>query len=99
MKISDLTLPFTVILPGALIIILGVGCEIKQEHKKTNFIPASAEKKINRKSVPQQTEPRPLPPDSLVIPDTVESQNGIQKKPEIRIYKRIINFHKRALIT
>ncbi|HXA02877.1 MAG TPA: hypothetical protein VNW99_12860 [Cytophagaceae bacterium] len=99
MKISDLTLPFILILPCALIMTLGVGCETNQEHIKTDLIPASAERKTIKKPEPQQTAPQPVPPDSLVVPDTVESQDRIQKKPEIRIYKRILNFHKKALIT
>jgi hypothetical protein len=99
MKISDLTLPFLIILPGALILMLGVGCETNQEHIKTDLIPASSERKIIKKPEIQQTAPRPVPPDSLVTPDTVETHDRVQKKPEIRIYKRTLNFHKKPLIT
>jgi hypothetical protein len=98
MKISDLTLPFLIILPSAAIMILGSGCETNQ-HNKTDLIPASVEKNIIKKPEIQQTAPRPAPPDSLVTPDTVETHDRIQKKPEIRIYKRILNFHKKPLIT
>jgi hypothetical protein len=97
MKISDLTLPFIIILPGALIM-LGAGCETNQEHK-SNVIPASSERKIIKKSEPLQVAPQVVPPDSLVAPDTVESQDRVQKKPEIRTFKRILNFHRKPLIT
>ena len=98
MKISDFTLSFYTILPAALIM-LGTGCEMNQEHIKKDLIPASSERKIIKKPVPQQIAPRPMPPDSLAAPDTVETHDRIQKKSEIRIYKRILNFHKKPLIT
>jgi hypothetical protein len=99
MKISDLILPFKIILCCTVVILTGAACGRNQEHIKTILIPASSERKINKRLVPQHTTPKPIPSDSLVVPDTVESHDRIQKKPEIRIYKRTINFHKTPLIT
>jgi hypothetical protein len=92
-------LSFYTIIPAALIMMLGTGCEMNQEHIKKDLIPASSERKIIKKSVPQQAAPRPMPPDSLAAPDTIETHDRIQKKPEIRVYKRILNFNKKPLIT
>lgn len=49
-----------------------------------------------------QAEPvqaAPVAPDSLAKPDTVESHEGIQRKPEYKIIRRVLNFHKKPLIT
>jgi hypothetical protein len=95
MKISDLILPFKVILLNILILLFAVGCESNQEQIKTR-IPASVK---HKKSIPPPATPKPAPPDSLIDPDTIESHERIHKKPEIRTYKRVINFHKKPLIT
>jgi hypothetical protein len=95
MKISDLTLPFKPIPFSVLILFLSIGCESNREQIKTT-IPASVEQK---KPIPRPAVPNPVPPDSLIAPDTVESHDRVQKKSEIRVYKRVLNFHKKPLIT
>jgi hypothetical protein len=101
MKIPDLILPFKLALLQLLVVFFVVGCENNQEPVKTRM-PASVEQK---KNLPPPATPTPVPepitapPDSLISPDTVESHDRIQKKPEIRTIRRVLNFHKKPLIT
>jgi hypothetical protein len=100
MKSIRLILSLNIIIIG-LILLLLPSCETNQESVKINSIKPNKPNKIQIK--PEIEKPVNIPvfkPDSTIVPDTVETHDTQpQKKIETRIVRKVLNFHKKPLIT
>jgi hypothetical protein len=83
-----------------LILVFFSGCEANQESINTTSVkPHSINKTIKKQKSEKPVNIPVIKPDSTQAPDTVETHDTQQKKPEIRMIRRVLNFHKKPLIT
>jgi hypothetical protein len=77
------------------------GCETNEETIKTTSVKPHTTNKIYRKQETQNPVNIPvIKPDSAITPDTVETHDTQpQKKLEPKMIRRVLNFHKKPLIT
>jgi hypothetical protein len=100
MKSLRLISSLNLILLGLILFVI-IACETKQESIKTRSIKAA----VPNKYIPKRELKKPVTipvvkPDSTITPDTVETHDTRpQKKTEIKMFRRVLNFHKKPLIT
>jgi hypothetical protein len=76
------------------------GCETNQETIKTTSVKPQPINKIQKQEVEKPVNIPVIKQDSITAPDTVETHDRVlQKKSEIKVIRRVLNFHRKPLIT